>query len=306
MKKLIIYILSVLPFCIANGQDKIITTQKDTIQCRILSISPTHINYEQKTENQTIAGRFIPINNVSEYYWNSQPQERKSSEKPSTPWLIGIQAGGSHLLASTADAKREMMNFGISKSQADDYFRSLKNGFHISGDLHYLIENFFSLGVKYSFFTSSAEADFTIRIDDYLYTPYPIFVVMDCAERLYINYIGPSAFFQQTLDRNDKFRLSQTISLGYVNYRSELRSEAFLGFNAIAKAHRMGGTLGLSFEYFPVSWLSVGVNAEAMYVLPIKEVEMITIYGSETIKLEKNDYEKLSRLNYSLGVRFHF
>ena len=229
--------------------------------------------------------------------------QKSGSEKSSASWLIGIQAGGSLLLTPTADVKNTMTNMGIPNTKIDDYIRQYKNGFSLSGDLHYLLKRSFGLGVNYSFFTSSSKLDFTLPIP--AATGYIFNFNFD--EKLYVNYVGPSVIFQQSLNKNSRFQLSEAASLGYVNYRDELRTRNSATLpDALAKSHSWGGTIDLSCEYFLIPWLSVGVNAGIMYVLPIKEENISTTIGSATVKLEENQYEKLSRFDYSISARFHF
>ena len=68
-------LLIFLPLQFMSGQDKIITIQQDTIHCRIVSISPTHIQYEQTTENGYMAGKIISTEQVSEYLRSPQSAE---------------------------------------------------------------------------------------------------------------------------------------------------------------------------------------------------------------------------------------
>ena len=75
MKKIIVSILIFLPLQIISGQDKIITVQQDTIHCRIISVSPAHIEYIQKTEDGNAVGKFIPAEQVSEYLRSPQSTE---------------------------------------------------------------------------------------------------------------------------------------------------------------------------------------------------------------------------------------
>jgi hypothetical protein len=317
MNKLLVCFLLFLPVQIVTGQDKIITVQKDTIDCRIVSISPTHIHYEQK-KGQYAVGQFMPVEQVLEYFRSPQSQAidpyyraGKRSPKPPRPWLIGIQAGGSSLLASSANDEQEMIDFGISKSQAGDYSRQLKHGFHLNGDIHYLITNLVGVGVKYSFFTSSAQVDFKLKIDDY----YPVYSTMGVKEKQYINYAGPSILFQQYVDEKHKFQLSEMLSVGYVHYRDELRMNlpGYLvssgygnsSLSALVEGHTWGGTAGLSLDYYPLSWLSVGANAGFMYAR-LTEVDMSDQYDTSTVELSKQEYVKLSRLDYSISIRLHF
>ena len=75
MKKIIVGLLMFIPLQMASGQDKIITIQNDTIHCRILYVSPTHIQYEQKVENGYMIGKFIPTEQVSVYLRSPQSAE---------------------------------------------------------------------------------------------------------------------------------------------------------------------------------------------------------------------------------------
>ncbi|MDR3219811.1 MAG: hypothetical protein LBU22_12700 [Dysgonamonadaceae bacterium] len=303
---------------IATGQDKIITNQHDTILCRILLISQTHINYEQMEDNQYAVGKFIPIEQVLAYYRNSQSQKINPNYKrdrrfsrPTKPWVIGLQAGGTSLLASTSGAENEMQDAGISQSQAEDYFKQLKHGFHVSVDVHYLIKDFFGLGLKYSLFTSSSDMEFLVRNNDYYL---PIYFSLGEKEKLYVNYIGPSVIFQQWLDKKHKFRLVEELSVGYTHYREEIRIDPYLStltsgnsinYNALLEGSSWGADAGLSFEYYPVSWLSIGANAN-LFSATIKEIDMSTENRTESVELNKKDYENLFRLDYAVGVRFHF
>ena len=85
MKKIIFSFLIFLPLQIVSGQDKIITIQNDTILCRIVSVSSTHIQYEQKDENQNIVGKFIPTEEVLEYFRSAQSSEIASNYQTYMP-----------------------------------------------------------------------------------------------------------------------------------------------------------------------------------------------------------------------------
>ena len=111
-----------LPLQILMGQDKIITVQQDTILCRIISISPTHIQYEQR-EDGHIIGRFISTEQVLKYFRTAHSpthtpryHTRRERSKPPHRWLIGMYPGGATLLGSTANNEKSMIEMGIPKS----------------------------------------------------------------------------------------------------------------------------------------------------------------------------------------------
>ena len=72
MKKIFFSLLMLMFLQVISGQDKIITIQHDTIFCRIISISPAHIHYEQISENGYTIGKFIPTEHILEYFRSSQ------------------------------------------------------------------------------------------------------------------------------------------------------------------------------------------------------------------------------------------
>jgi len=301
-----------LPLQILMGQDKIITIQQDAISCRIISTSSTHIQYEQNM-NGYMVGKFILTEQVSEYYRSPQISEPKpydltSMHKLKTPkserrWVIGIYPGRASMLASTTNDESEMVAMGIPRSQAQDYNKQRRHGWSLVGDIHYLFSDFFGLGAKYSFFSTSAHKEFTIK----LFTHFPQYYCLEMEERLYIHYAGPSVMFRQRLDANRKLQLTEAFSAGYVHYRDEIRIGSVEGLiNGLAKSNTWGANVGLYFDYFPVPWLSVGVNTDFMYAR-LTKVDFSTKETTETIKYDKKDeYEYLTRLDYTFSIRFHF
>lgn len=253
MKKLIISLLIFIPLQIVSGQDKIITIQNDTIHCRIVSFTPTHIQYEQKTKKQNIVNRFIPKEYVLSYYRNLQsaqikPDYRIDRPKSTHRWLAGIQTGNSIMTASTDDSWRSLIlnDMGMNTLQSKDINQQLNRGWHLNGDIYYTDSDNFGLGVKYSFFTSSAQKDFITKAHREVL---PTFVCVGLKENLYIHYIGPSMIIRQWLDRNQKFQLTEMFSAGYVWYRDEFRIDATFNFdNAVINSNKWGVNCGISFN----------------------------------------------------------
>jgi len=152
------------------------------------------------------------------------------------------------------------------------------------------------------------QQNFTIAINS---TP-PEYAGMRMKEIQYIHYAGPSMIFRQWLDKNKKLHLTETISAGYVHYRDESRMKLFSPdyvsppiYEILAKGKTCGANANLSFGFFPVSHLSVGVNAGFMYAR-LTKVVISAQNITQTIKLDKKDYEYLTRFDYSLNVCFHF
>ena len=75
--------------------------------------------------------------------------------------------------------------------------------------------------------------------------------------------------------------------------------------NNLIKSDTWGVCAGLSFDYYPRSWLSIGINADLMFARLIN-MHLSTEKTEKTIALGRDDYEYLTRLDYSLAFRFHF
>ena len=75
-----ILLIMLSAFTYASGQDKIITTQKDTIYCKIVSVSLKFMKYEQEDFNQATTSRIIPMEQVKEYSLGPRSQRSSSAE----------------------------------------------------------------------------------------------------------------------------------------------------------------------------------------------------------------------------------
>jgi len=78
-KKTFIVFFLLFAFTYAKSQDKIVTTQGDTIFCKIVSISLDFIKYEQKDYNQMPMNYAIPMRQVQEYSLGPRSAESISS-----------------------------------------------------------------------------------------------------------------------------------------------------------------------------------------------------------------------------------
>jgi len=329
-----------LAFTYVKGQDRIITTQKDTIFCKIVSISLNYIRYEQKDDNRTTVENSIPLKQVYEYSFGLRSQEsyplspkreqtttsfpvssnakqsgKKQSSEPFHRWRIGFQGGGSYLINSLASSREAMKNLGLSpRDQANEYYKRLRSGISGGGDVYYLFTKSFGAGVKYSFFTSSVEMSYT-AIDNN--SDNSIYYYVSEKERFYLNYVGPSAFFRQWIGGNHQFSLNGELSVGCIFYRDKAQFDPYQyvftnpetnkkQYNVLREKNTFSGTFQLSFEYYPVSWISVGAGGgiypSVFRSLNISDNDM----ASSKENLGKGHYLDLSRIDYFLGVRFYF
>lgn len=319
MNKTIVFFLLTWIFCTAGlAQDKIITIRQDTIMCRIVSVSGSHIVYEQNAENEYVIGKTISLGDVAEYYRDSQVSEvyrlkKRSSWIPEKRWLLSLSAGGAYFPWLLENAAPEY-------SENEDY-KKLSKGLALNATIHYLITGFVGAGIQYSFCTSGYESNSPLMIESF----YPIYSTSYVYERQYINYAALSFVFRQFLDRNRKFSFNETLSGGLLLYRIEDQNSLFLPYygsgihygspplqkvrqNTLITGNTFGATVGISAEYKLLPYLSIGIGGNFMYGnLSKMNNEYKNSMGEERkiIDQELANFLKVSRIDYSLVLRFN-
>ncbi|MDR2472203.1 MAG: hypothetical protein LBD53_01385 [Tannerella sp.] len=261
----------------------------------------------------TLAGSSVAAQNQNKEATESIIKTKRSR------FVVGIRSGYSHMLASADAGIKDAISAGATQQGAENYYDKLKKGFHFSADAHYMIVDFVGAGVKYSLFSSSSDIDMTAKASSsYSILPPPsyLYYCIGYDERMYVNFVAPSFVFRQRIGKTA--RISEKIAVGYAGYRSEVRAKAdLLPTQKYSNMLAEGGNIALNpevmFEVFPTKWLSVGLSA-GYFNFTVKKMKLkaqspgstsLDIIETE-IKLEKDKYETLSRIDLSLGLNFHF
>lgn len=300
MNKFRLLPLFLLMFINAKAQDKIIGIHQDTIHCTILSISNERIFYEQKNNDGSVTGKFIPLSQVSEYSSTHQPTKRSEMKK----LCLGLNVGRSTMPWYFDDYQ--------SSSAMPDFYNKLKTGFHVGANAHYMIKESWGLGLEYSFFKTSTSG----RIPGGYYST--IFFMESEEYRQYINYVGPSLLFQQHLDRQRKFTLSESLSAGVLLVRMEYQSTypsvnqlsyTDVSSNMLLTGSTFSGKFGLSAEYRLFKSVSVGLGSNFIWGL-LKRADFES-KGSNNYSNSANNQKltnamKVSRIDYSFVLHYNF
>ena len=174
-----------------------------------------------------------------------------------------------------------------------DYVRKLKSGYHFGGDITCYFTEPLGVGIKYYLFKSSNSLD-------------NIFIEDDQGNRtqgkmsddLTITYIGP-AFSTRILNHDKSNAFLMNVSLGYMGYSNN---------KVLIDNYKMtGSTLGLAFDL----GYDIGLSKNVSLGFQISMISG-TLFNynwndgttKQTIKLEKNEYESLNRIDFSVGLRF--
>ncbi len=313
MNKFALLPFFLLLFFSAKAQDKIISNNHDTISCTILSISNERIFYELKNIDGSVNGKFILLSQVAEYSSshisgkksNLHKQETTKPEYiPENPLCLGLNVGYSTM-------PWYLDNFQ-SSSALPDYYNKLKTGIHINASAHYMVKDFLGLGVEYSFFTTSTSGSIPSESSE------SVFLLESEKYHLYVNYFGASVLFQQYLDAQRKFIISESLSAGglflRLEYQSTYPSVTQFGYsdisnNMLLTGNSFSGKLGLTAEYRLFRTVSVGLGGNFIWCSLKKaslESKGSNNYSYSVDNQELSNAMKLSRIDYSFVLRYYF
>lgn len=300
MKKLLLLlVLSAVYITAALSQDKIVTLNHDTIDCKITRVSNTTIYFEVTNKGIRSSAK-LPVNSILSYTRNEMSPVKAESTLYNNPFprlRLGLGGGLGYLTASSKEAEEYLVNSGLAPDLAKSYYRDLRTGLYAYGDLIYLFTPSYGAGLKYKFFDTSGSVEGFFDPQDgvnLIYTTY--------SEQIYINYAGASLYFQQFIDKKKSFRVNSQISIGLATYRNEAE---YLNGYLLLTGKNIGMDTSLGLEYFLSGNISAGADLGLFYST-IRKMKMTDGTSTMDLVLEKGNYENLSRVELSVGFRFYF
>jgi hypothetical protein len=102
--------------------------------------------------------------------------------------------------------------------------------------------------------------------------------------------------------RSKRIGVNSSFAIGPAFYRDELE---MLNDQVLIQGVALGTNLTLGLEYFFRSNISLGLES-SLFSSQAQKVTVTTAHSSEEIKLEKENYENLSRLDLSLGIIWYW
>lgn len=282
-----------------SGQDRIITLNNDTIECKINRVTRTDIHFDVNTRGVKTSGT-MPLAGILSYSVNpsaSQERKAKPSMNGSFPRLrLSLSGGGGYLFSSSEKAEESMIEWGLSEESAEAYYKNLRTGIYASGDIAWMVTPVLGAGLRYKYFDTSASLEGFFDPQDGFYLYYSTY-----SEHIYVNYAGASVVYSEPLGVREKLRVSCALSAGLALYRNE--AELFQGnFLITGNSFGMDGAIGLEYHVNP--GVAIGAELSAFFA-QLRKFEMTDGSTTETVELEVDNIENLSRLELSLGIRFY-
>ena len=211
-----------------------------------------------------------------------------------TPRLRISASGGLGYLTATGQVD---ISGVVNKDVIDKANRDLRLATNLNGDIHYLFEAGWGLGVKYLFQKTSGEAnDIIIDIQDNRH-----YNVMDIWEKDYINFVGPSLFGNSPMGSNDNLFLTSSLSVGYAWFRGE---GSVLNQNVLVTGGNFGMNAEIGLDYLFTPNFGMGVNLGYLMSY-FSQVKFNNGISTQEHTLNKDERYNASNIHLSVGLRYY-
>lgn len=288
-----IYILIVLLTLVsssAKSQDLIVTTEEDSLNCKITKIRSDFIFFTFKYNNE-IRNTLVPRGKVKFFRKGYYPipeipnDQLKNLNVDDQDFRIGVYGGFSYMTAKLSN------NIPASLT---DYVNDLRTGYHLGGDLTFFVSENIGVGARYSMFRTANDPVVIYTVD--ARTGQIIYGLL--RDDITMHFFGPTVCTRVS-SANKKTHIISNFSVGYLAYRNEA--------TLINDFTLTGSTAGLMCD------IGVDVNIAknlALGVVFAYKLGTLNQYNYQdanqrrTIKLDKDNLESISRIDISLGLRW--
>ena len=272
-----------------QGQDLIVTTGGDSLNCTITQIKDNYIYYTIQ-EKQEARDTLLPMDQVLNHQ-NRFYQENEVLNGTITHSIrdyptvrIAISGGLSYRLEETP--------FNRPKAQGmHQYIEELRLGYSYGIDLTYYYSKVLGFGLKYTGYKSKKGPD-----NVYISNGYSISDAI--SDDITIGFIGPF-LSARLLSANKVNSLYTNIGIGYSSYTNH----AVAFSESTYKGHATGFALDIGYDIGVSRNFAVGLQA-SLITGAVTMMEEASRGKKKTHKLDKENYEGLSRVEFSIGLRF--
>ena len=287
MNKLILTILITLTFISSNAQDLIITNSGDSISCKITKVKAQYIYFAYMEENE-IKSTLIPTTEVAKYLKDvDNINVISSNDIPGndfTKWRLALGFGYGYRIAKISD------NFS---SELTDYTKKIKSGYIINAEGSVFFDINWGMGLKYSYYNSKNSQD-----DVYLDFPDGNAGRYDISDDISIHHIGPSLHYRTT-SLNNKSSFIFTVSVGYLGYKNLSKINQY--FTMTGKT--LGSSLGINYDHIFSQNFALGLELSLLTGI-LSKITVDDGIRQQEIEYEEGQYDNLSRIELTIGLRF--
>lgn len=279
MKKTLylIFTLCCLSSLHSFGQDRIITTDGDTLNCKITKENKEYVYFTFR-HNDEVRNTLLPLNKIvsaekSYYaYPDVSPAEYPGRVRDYSSFRLAVNGGWGYRI-------------GKAPKGTKDYVDKLRSGLSLGLDAHFFLDRLNGLGIEYFYFHKNS-------------TYYAL------KENTNIHFIGPS-YCLRSSSKSGKNAFLLSAALGYSGYTNDAKGIPADGGTIDGKLS--GGTFGttfaLGYDIGISPKMALGIKV-ALHGANLTKISLKSNGVKVTTKLEEGEEENISTLNVTVGLRF--
>ncbi|OQC59765.1 MAG: hypothetical protein BWX51_01381 [Bacteroidetes bacterium ADurb.Bin012] len=288
----VVCMIFLIPLCNSLpliAQDLIVTIDNDSINCKITKIKPDFIYFTFKYKNE-IRNTLLPKSQVkyhqSNYFATSEiPQDKIKIIRDFPRFKLAAEGGWSTRTAKIADDV---------PPDFKNYMKDLKTGFHFGMDAYYYFIENIGIGIKCNRYHSK-----NVLKNVYIQYANGSMEFGNMSDNIKIYFIGPFVSLRM-LNKNKNNNFYMNWGIGYTQYNDE----AVFVYEFSTKGNNIGLFADWGYEIGLSKNFSLGFQL-SIIASTLTKYKLITDFHTETVKLDKENYENLSHLNLSIGLRFY-
>jgi len=270
-----------------SAQDLIVTQENDSLNCKITSENEEYIYFTYK-QDADFRKTMMPKNLVKSYKYKffqevEVPQTYAGANEIYPRARVGFYGGWSNRFARIPDNV---------PTEIADYLSESKSGFHYGGDIALYFSENSGFGLRYSAYNSDHQIDIFLENED------GTTMTGILRDDIAIHFIGPF-YSARFFNLNKRNCLVMNFGVGYLGYLND----GMLIDPLLLK----GNTLGFSWDFAYDNRIAenLALGLQVSFVLgTLREYEITYLSRTETIELDKDNYDNISRIDLSLGLRF--
>lgn len=280
-----------LTFCsiYSFSQDLIITYKNDSVFCKIVEKKSDYIKFKTDTSENSSTSK-INMQYVKKYYYNeSQNNEylKKINDdynyKP-FPFHLSFDIGYSYRLSKPPVSTDIELN---------NYYKDIKSGMGFCIDLSFCQNNSIGGGIKYSIHNSQANlSNMTVAMEDGSTLTGP------ASDDITIQSFGP-----YITSRNSLKNINGSYFLNFGGNVYIYKNKAWFINPFLLEGNAYGVVLEGGIDFNISQSAAIGFKL-SMYTGVMKSFVFTANNYTETISLDKKDYDNLARIDLTVGIRF--
>lgn len=291
MKHFCFFVLLLLVQICARSQDLVVTTEGDSIDCKITRVSDEFIHFSVFDKSGILLVRSrLPLAQV-QYYEQGElfPEEDNENDKPG----IAEPNQENRIIIDEFDPAtfRLAINLGYTyqfggyEGLPRTYQNQLKSLWHLGGEFNYFFSENIGIGAKYNHVFTNANEDFEPPIS----TAFGFSQLRD--ERVKFSYIALSLLYRNFL--YDDQVVNYFVSGGIVKYRTDGMGD---GVPFYQEGDTFGAVLGVSYDFLLMESFGIGVGVEV-------NIARLTEFDNNGTVI--NADFSLTRVDFTLGIRLY-